>query len=254
MTIRSTARYEVRSPGRLASALAGVGLLLSGCATVPVSPDRAAFAAAPSRNAVPLSRVTLEPGATLLLDLRLDRQQASNSCGAHAAAAVIDYWTRARPPAVVGPARSGLDIYASDPPAAPEGYSLAEMVTVLQDAGLVAVAVGTTLQGIERELRVGRPVIARVSVSAGYLATFTLFPSGTPVLGHVEARAGDLAARLLEPMSSARIDHYWVVIGQDADTVIVLDPALGIRAVRAAAFARAFDRGGNLAVVVGGWA
>jgi hypothetical protein len=36
--------------------------------------------------------------------------------------------------------------------------------------------------------------------------------------------------------------------------MIVLDPALGIRAVQAAAFARAFDRGGNLAVVVGGWA
>jgi predicted double-glycine peptidase len=243
-----------RRPSGLAPGLFGGALLLSGCATVPVSADRTAFAAAPSRNAVPRTRVELDRGATLLLDLRLDRQQASNSCGAHAAAAVIDYWMRARPPAIGRPAPSGVEIFAADPPVASEGYSLAEMVDLLQDAGLVAVAVGTTPAGIGQELRAGRPVIARVSVSAGYLATFTLFPSGTPVLGHVEARAGDLAARLLEPMSSARIEHYWVVIGLDSDTVIVLDPALGIRAVQSAAFARAFDRGGNLAVVVGGWA
>jgi hypothetical protein len=243
-----------RCPSGLALGLIGGALLLSGCATLPVSADRTAFAVAPSRNAVPRTRVALDPGATLLLDLRLDRQQASNSCGAHAAAAVIDYWTRARPSAVGRPSPSGVEIYAADPPAAAAGYSLAEMVTLLQDAGLVAVAVGTTPDGIGRELRAGRPVIARVSVSAGYLSTLTLFPAGTPLLGTVEARAGDLAARLVEPMASARIDHYWVVIGQDADTMIVLDPALGIRAVQAAAFARAFDRGGNLAVVVGGWA
>jgi predicted double-glycine peptidase len=243
-----------RHPSGLALGLIGGALLLAGCASVPVSPDRAAFAAAPSRNAVPRTRVELDPGATLLLDLRLDRQQASNGCGAHAAAAVIDYWTRARPPAVVRSAPSGAEIYAADPPAGAGGYSLAEMVDLLQDAGLVAVAVGTTPEGLGRELQAGRPVIARVSVSAGYLATFTLFPAGTPLLGHVEARAGDLAARLVEPVTSARIDHYWVVIGQDADTVIVLDPALGIRSVQEAAFARAFDRGGNLAVVVGGWA
>lgn len=228
--------------------------LAAACAVVPVHADRSSFAAAPSLNAVPRAEVRLTPSETLLLDVRLDRQQAPTSCGAHAAASVIDYWLRSSPPVEPPAGRTGLEIHARTPPASPAGYSLAELVALLRDAGMVAVAVGSTPQAIRAELNAGRPVIARVSVSSGYLATMRMFPASTPVLGRVEAVAADVAARLLEPVGSARIDHYWVVVGHDAAHMIVLDPVLGIRAVRNEAFARAFGRGGDLAVVVGGWA
>lgn len=222
--------------------------------SIPVNPDRAAFAAAPSRNAVPRSDVQLDAGSTLLLDLRLDRQRASNSCGAHAVASVVDYWTRARPPVGSRASKTGTEIYVSDPPAAEAGYDLSEMVELLEGAGLVAVAVGTSLDGVRRELDVGRPVIARVSLSAGYLATLRIFDPRTPLLGAMESHVVDLAARLVEPLPVSRLDHYWVVIGYDADRLIVLDPAIGIRAVQTAAFERAFALGGRLAVISGGWA
>lgn len=228
--------------------------MVTACAAVPVNADRTAFAAAPSLNAVPRAMVRLTPSETLLLDVRLDRQQAPTSCGAHAAAAVIDYWLRSAPPADPPSARAGVEIYARTPPASPAGYSLAELVALLRDAGMVAVAVGSTPEGMRAELKAGRPVIARVSVSAGYLSTMRIFSETTPLLGRIEGVAGDVAARLVEPIDRARIDHYWVVVGHDATHMIVLDPALGIRVVRNEAFARAFARGGSLAVVVGGWA
>lgn len=239
--------------GRRASVAIGSLLLLSACAAVPVNADRAAFAAAPSRNAVPRATVRLVPASTLLLDVRLDRQVSSNGCGAHAVAAVIDYWNRADPPSPTRPVPTGLDIHARTPPASPAGYSLAEVVELLQGVGMVAAAVGSTPDAIRGELAAGRPVIARVSVSAGYLATVRLFAGDAPLVGEIESMAADVTARLLEPMSAARIEHYWVVVGHDAANLIVLDPALGIRAVGNAAFARAFGRGGSLAVVVGGW-
>lgn len=238
---------------RRASVAIGSLLLLSACASVPVNADRAAFAAAPSRNAVPRAAVRLVPASTLLLDVRLDRQMGSNSCGAHAVAAVVDYWNRADPPSPTRPVPTGLDIHAATPPAAPAGYSLSEVVDLLESAGMVAAAVGSTPDAIRAELAAGRPAIARVSVSAGYLATIRLFAEDAPLVGDVESMAADVTARLLEPLTAARIDHYWVVVGHDAEHMIVLDPALGIRAVGNAAFARAFGRGGSLAVVVGGW-
>lgn len=239
--------------GWRASVAIGSLLLLSACAAVPVNADRAAFAAAPSRNAVPRATVRLVPASTLLLDVRLDRQVSSNGCGAHAVAAVIDYWNRADPPSPARPVPTGLDIHARTPPASPAGYSLAEVVGLLQGVGMVAAAVGSTPDAIRGELAAGRPVIARVSVSAGYLATVRLFAEDAPLVGEVESMAADVTARLLEPMSVARIEHYWVVVGHDAANLIVLDPALGLRVVRTEAFARAFGRGGSLAVVVGGW-
>lgn len=239
--------------GWRASVAIGSLLLLSACAAVPVNADRAAFAAAPSRNAVPRATVRLVPASTLLLDVRLDRQVSSNGCGAHAVAAVIDYWNRADPPSPTRPVPTGLDIHARTPPASPAGYSLAEVAGLLQGVGMVAAAVGSTPDAIRGELAAGRPVIARVSVSAGYLATVRLFAEDAPLVGEIESMAADVTARLLEPMSAARIEHYWVVVGHDAANLIVLDPALGIRAVRTEAFARAFGRGGSLAVVVGGW-
>jgi hypothetical protein len=254
MTKRTSGRPARQSLRRLAALLAGGPILLGGCVSIPVNPNRSAFAAAPYRNAIPRSQVRLDAGSTLLLDLHLDRQRASNSCGAHAVASVVDYWMRARPSVPARARKTGLDFYAGDPPDAEAGYDLSELVGLLEDAGLVAVAVGTSMNGIRRELELGRPVIARVSLSAGYLATLRIFDPQTPLLGAMEAHVSDLAARLVEPLPVSRLDHYWVVIGHNADHLIVLDPAIGIRAVQNAAFERAFDLGGRLAVISGGWA
>jgi len=229
-------------------------ILLAGCVAVPVNADRTAFAALPSRNAVPRAQVTIDPAQTVLLDVRLDRQVAVNGCGAHAVAAVTDYWLRADRGRARGPAPRGIDIYGGSPPTLAAGYSLADVVVLLERQGLVAVAVSATTSSVKDEVNAGRPAIVRVSLSSGYLRTASLFPSGVPIFGMIEATAGDLSARMLEPVSAARLEHYWIVMGHDAGHVIVLDPALGIRAVQAATFERAFQRGGNLAVVIGGWA
>lgn len=240
--------------GALALVMSWGFVLLGGCGTVPVNADRAAFAALPSRNAVPRAPVTIDPANTVLLDVRLDRQVAVNGCGAHAVAAVVNYWMQVDRERVRGPAPRGIDIYAGSPPTAEAGYSLADVVALLERQGLVAVVVTTTVAGVRDEVDAGRPAIVRVSLPAAYLRTAALFPTETPVAGPIEAAANDLSGRILEPVSIARLDHYWIVMGYDAGRVIVLDPALGIRAIERAAFERAFQRGGTLAVVIGGWA
>lgn len=49
-----------------------------------------------------------------------------------------------------------------------------------------------------------------------------------------------------------RLDHYWLIIGFDAERLVVLDPAMGLRSVTPEAFDAAFQAGGQLAVVSGG--
>ncbi|MBX9574374.1 MAG: C39 family peptidase [Caulobacteraceae bacterium] len=240
--------------GSVAPLAAALALAAGGCVAVPVNVDRGAFARAPSRNAIPPAVVRLAPQATLLLDVRLDRQQASYSCGAHVVAAVVDYWSRTgSAPRGVRP-RTGVEILAETPPADPRGYSVGEVAGLLQSAGLTALAVTADAESLRTELQSGRPVIARVSLPAGRLAAHTLLPAEMPLLGGVQARTLDLAAEVVEPWGAARIDHYWVVVGFDVEHFIVVDPILGLRAVRVPAFQRAFERGGRLAVVVGGWA
>jgi predicted double-glycine peptidase len=241
--------------GRRATAVIAIwcSLLLASCFAAPANADRSDFLSTPSRNAVPPAAINLEPSATLLLDVRLDRQTASNSCGAHAVASLVDYWQRADAAAAPSGAVTGEALYLETPPATGAGYSLAEMVSLLERSGLVAVAVTTSIDAIKAELDDGRPVIARVSVATPYLISSTVFPSEAGLLSGIETGVNGMAARLMEPVSLGRLDHYWVVIGYDATHMIVMDPAMGMRAVRFDAFARAFDRGGKLAVVSGGW-
>ncbi|WP_298124584.1 C39 family peptidase [Brevundimonas sp.] len=243
-----------RAFGALALVTAWCPFMLSGCVAANVNPDRATFAAAPSLNAIPHAMVQLESGHTLVLDLRLDRQVSGNGCGAHAVASMIDYWHRAAPRSDGFRPPTGAWIYAATPPSQSSGYALGELVELLETSGLVAVPVETTVAALKGELDRGRPAIARVSLSAGHVLGTRLIPVELAYLAATETFLTDAAARLVEPFAPSRLMHFWVVIGYDAEHVIVLDPALGIRAVQSAAFARAFDRGGNLAVVVGGWA
>lgn len=232
------------------AALTGLfGLTLAGCVTAPVSVDRAAFAAAPARNAIPPGPVTLRPSGTLLLDVRLDRQVAGNGCGAHAVAALIDYWDRVLPTEGRGAAPSGSDLYSRTPPEAAAGYSLAELVRLLEAEGMSALVVTTTSTALKAELEAGRPVIVRVSLAASQVRPSTIFPERTPFLAGLETRAFDLSSRVA---GEGRLDHYWLVVGFDSDRMVVLDPAMGLRAVRTGEFEAAVTAGGNLAVVSGG--
>ncbi len=231
----------------------GVSTALAACVTAPVNADRSAFAMSPALNAVPSGAVDLEPSRTLLLDVRLDRQVASNGCGAHAVSSMVDYWARLASAPGRDPDVSGIDLLAAHPPADDAGYSLAEVVDLLVDLGLEAAAVQTDLEGLKREVDVGRPVIARVSAPAAYVWQRSLIPAGTPLLHWFEATTRDRSGRVLEGFSPALVDHYWVVVGHTSEHILVMDPALGVRAIRNSRFDAVFRRGGRLAVVVGGW-
>lgn len=228
----------------------GLGCLIqTGCVSAPVSVDRAAFARFPERNAVPPGPVSLRPAEMLLLDVRLDRQVAANGCGSHAVAALIDYWRRASPSDGYGPTLTGSELYRLAPPSAAAGYSLAEMAAMIEAAGLSALVVNSTAEALKAELEAGRPAIVRVSLPATEVRRATIFPNRTPVIAGLEARAFSLSSRLA---GERQLDHYWLVIGFDADRMVVLDPAMGVRSVRMDTFEAVFAAGGRLAVVSGG--
>lgn len=246
--MRRRGGFAIQSPHAVVLGL--WGLALAGCVSAPVNADRVAFAQTPSRNAIPPGVVTLRPAEMLLLDVRLDRQVAGNSCGAHAVASLVDYWQRAAPSAVQGGLTSGSEIYARMPPSGAAGYTLAEMVALIEAAGLSALAVHSTAEALKSELEAGRPAIVRVSLPAALVRPATIFPNETPLLAGVETRAFSLSTRM---SGEGRLDHYWLVIGFDEERMVVLDPAMGIRSVSRDAFETAFDAGGRLAVVAGGW-
>ncbi len=245
--MRRGGRSAIRTAHAAVLGLFGLGL--TACVSAPVNADRAAFALAPSRNAIPPGVVTLRPAEMLLLDVRLDRQVAGNGCGAHAVASLIDYWHRAGSSGEADALLTGAEIYARTPPASAAGYSLAEMAGLIESAGLTALVINTTPEGLKTELEAGRPVIARVSLPATQIRPATIFPRTTPLLAGVETRAFALSSRLA---GESRLDHYWLVIGFDAGRMVVLDPAMGIRSVSVFAFEAAFAAGGRLAVVSGG--
>lgn len=51
------------------------------------------------------------------------------------------------------------------------GYSLADVVALLEGNGLIAVAVNTTPEALKAEVAAGRPPVVRVSLPAAYLRT-----------------------------------------------------------------------------------
>lgn len=222
---------------------------LSGCILAPVNADRNAFANTPALNAIPRGEIYLRPAEMLLLDVRLDRQVSENGCGAHAVAALIEYWERLAPSgSTTGPV-TGVEIYAQTPPRDASGYSLGEIADLLSSYGLEALVVNATIDSLKAELRVGRPAIVRVKLAATELRYVTILPPRLPVLAEVETRAFEISSWMFR---QDQLDHYWLIIGFDAERLVVLDPAMGVRSVTPEAFDAAFQAGGQLAVVSGG--
>jgi predicted double-glycine peptidase len=206
----------------------------------------------PGRHSLPLGDAVSPVEGALFLDVRLDRQIAKNGCGAHAAAAMLDYWSRSVPSGN-GPPPSGAQLYRDSPPRSSDGYSLGQLSELLEAQGLSAVAVRTTSDSLRSELRNGRPAIARVGLGVEELMDRTILPYGTPVLGDIERFYSRRTWAVMGLFGARWIDHYWLVAGFTQTHMLVVDPIMGVRQVRMDHFERAFSRGGQLAIVSGGW-
>lgn len=234
-----------------AACLAGACVTaFAGCA-VPVSATRDDLGLHPRRHALPPrvgDFIWADP-----LDVRLDRQSGATACGAHAVGALLDYWNRAIPdPDRLAPP-DGAAIVRMRPPAAKDGYSVAELVQILRDEGMAALAVTTTWEGLADELAGGRPAIVRVRLPSSAVSTRTIVPDATPILGPLQRVASARAEAVTGMLFDRRVDHFWLVAGQSETHVTVLDPAMGFRVVQRDFFEDVFSDGGRLAVVVGGW-
>jgi predicted double-glycine peptidase len=201
-------------------------LFLSACALTP-NPDIASFARNSGANSFEvLGRRIEDPAQTLVLEVAHDRQTRGPSCGAHALASVINYW---RGPGTV----TGDAMFARTPPESPSGYSMAELMRLAAQNGVVASAVRLDHAGIVAELERGRPVIVPVTLPSIYIQQRSLPGGETPVLGLARNTLIYRAGRVQELTRVAMVDHYLIVVGYDSDSVVVVDPVMGYRTISA---------------------
>ena len=214
---------------------------ISACAIHP-NADPASFAGRTGHNSFELFGGSVDPPNTLLLPVIHDRQIDGAACGAHVLASVVNYWRGAG-------TISGDAIFAATPPADKTGYSIAEVMKLAEDNGLVASAVRLPAKGLLSELDAGRPVLVPVEVPSIYVQTWQLPGTNVPVLGFpaelITSRAGWLSERLNRPL----LNHYVLVAGYEGDKFVVLEPVMGLRTITAERLARYREPFGNAAVV-----
>lgn len=198
-------------------------LALGACATSPTS-DLNAFAQHSANNSFELLDRGVDPPATLMLPVVHDRQTQGPSCGAHVLASVVNYW--------LGPgAATGDAIYSETPPAAPAGYSMAELLNLAHQHGLIASAVRLTDADIVRELESGRPVLVPVRVPSVYLQNWSLPAANEPVAGLPTRMVTTRVGWLSEWTGLAMVDHYVLIAGYEDDTFVALEPIMGLRTI-----------------------
>lgn len=226
----------------LRTAAAALAFGVSACATTPsASPD--AFAERSAANSFEFFDRVVDPPSTLLLPVVHDRQTNGISCGAHALASVTNYW--------LGPGHvSGTDIFAATPPADMQtGYSMAEILNLAGEQGLLASAVRLQPDGILRELDAGRPVLVPVRVPSVFVQGWQLPGANIPVLGFPAALVISRSAQLSEMTGQGMLNHYVLVAGYDGDTFVILEPVMGLRTISAKRLARYREAFGNAAIV-----
>lgn len=195
----------------------------AGCATSPTS-SLDAFARHSANNSFELVERRVEPPSTLLLPVAHDRQTEGPTCGAHVLASVLQYWQ--------GPsAPTGHAIFAATPPASPAGYSMAELMVIAQQRGLLASAVRLRQADIVRELEAGRPVLTPVRIPSINLQDWALPGSNRPVVGFPARLVTTRVGRVSEWTGLAMIDHYVLVVGYEGETFVALEPVLGFRTI-----------------------
>ena len=226
----------------LRTAAAALAFGVSACATTPsASPD--AFAERSAANSFEFFDRTVDPPSTLLLPVVHDRQINGIACGAHALASVTNYW--------LGPGHvSGADIFSASPPADMQtGYSMAEILKLSGEQGLLASAVRLQPDGLLRELEAGRPVLVPVRMPSVFVQGWQLPGANIPVLGFPAALVISRSAQLAEMTGQGMLNHYVLVAGYDGDTFVILEPVMGLRTISAERLGRYRKAFGNAAIV-----
>jgi predicted double-glycine peptidase len=216
-------------------------LALSACAIQPVA-DPSAFAARTQQNSFELFGADVDPPRTLLLPVTHDRQQDGAACGAHALASVINYWKGSDQV-------SGAALFAAHPPAAADGYSMAEVMALAKANDLLASAVRLPADGLLAELEAGRPVMVPVEVPSVYVQPWQLPGTNVPVLGLPAEFITSRTAWLSERLNRAMLNHYVIIAGYEGDTFVVMEPVMGLRTISAERLARYRAPFGNAAIV-----
>lgn len=220
-----------------------LSLCAAGCALSP-TPDIDAFAERSGSNSFEVFDRAVDSGA-LVLPVVHDRQTRGPSCGAHALASVVNYW---RGPGTL----TGDALFERTPPAAEDGYSMAELLTLARDQQLMASAVRLTQQEIVRELEAGRPVLVPVRLPSIYVQQRTLPGGDVPVLGLARNSLIYRAARVSELTNLAVVNHYLLIVGYQDETFVVLEPVMGYRTISFSKIARFREAFGNAAMVFAG--
>lgn len=201
-----------------------LALCLSGCVAVP-TPDVNAFARQSANNSFEVFRASVKSPDALVLPVVHDRQTSGPSCGAHALASVVNYWQGAG-------AVSGDEIFAAAPPQdSKSGYSIAELMRMAKQRGLLASGVRLDEKQLIAELESGRPVLVPIRAPAIYVEPRSLPAQSTPVVGFLGAVAIARVARMSEWMRTAMVDHYLVVAGHSGNRFVVVEPVRGYRTI-----------------------
>lgn len=216
-------------------------LTIAGCAVTPNS-DVTAFAQQSSANSFELFDRRLQSSEALVLPVVHDRQTSGPSCGAHALASMINYW---RGPDTI----TGQAIYRQTPPTNEAGYSMAELMSLARNNGLLASAVRLNQQQVIEELENGRPVLTPVNLPSIYVQQRQLPGGDMPVIGLARNTLIYRAGRVSEWTRLAMVDHYLLVVGYEDDTFVVVEPVMGYRTIRAPKLERYRSRFNDAAIV-----
>lgn len=217
-----------------------LAVCVAGCATNPTS-NVNAFAERSADNSFELFNRSIATDA-LVLGIEHDRQTEAPSCGAHALASVVNYW--------VGPGTvDGSALFRERPPADEMGYSIAEVMSMARDRGLIANGVRLQQADLIRELEAGRPVMVPVRIPSIFVQQRTLPGLNLPVVGVATNVVQQRAAMVSEFTGLTMVNHYVLVVGYDDDQFVVLEPVMGFRTIKFDRLARYRRHFNNAAVV-----
>lgn len=230
-------------------ARASLGALLlllcaGGCAISPNS-NIEEFAAQSGRNSFEVFDREMNAPDALVLPVQHDRQYAGPSCGAHALASVVNYWNGAG-------STAGAAIFRDHPPASRSGYSMAEIMQLARDNGLIASGVRLNQEQVTQELERGRPVLVPVRLPSIYVQQRIMPGGDVPVLGIVRNSMIYRAGRVSEFSNLAMVDHYLLVVGHGIGRFVVIEPVMGYRTISFSKLERYRDAFGDAAIVFSG--
>lgn len=223
-----------------------LALCAGGCALTPVS-NVAQFAQGTGRNSFEVVDRSLQSHDALVLPVVHDRQTSGPSCGAHALASVVNYW---RGPGTL----TGEAIYRRTPPRSPSGYSMAELMAIARENGLMTSAVRLSQPELTQELEHGRPVLVPVRLPSIYVQQRQLPGGDVPVVGLLRNSLIYRAGRVSELADLALVDHYLLVVGHGDGLFVVVEPVMGYRTISASKLERYRAHFNDAALVFSGQA